>query len=72
MAGYCPNGYRLWCPVERKIAGRDVKFDEGSVIKIKRNVDSLFDDRDNKERIESDVEKKTYLNWTVMVIMYQS
>jgi hypothetical protein len=59
MARYCPNGYRLWCPVERKIiAGRDVKFDEGSVIKIKRNLDFLFDDGDNKERVESDVEKE--------------
>jgi hypothetical protein len=39
MAGYCPSGYRIWCPVERKIiAGRDVKFHEGRVIKIKGNV----------------------------------
>lgn len=29
MLGYCPNGYRLWCPEEKNIiAGRDVIFDE--------------------------------------------
>lgn len=29
MMGYCPNGYRLWCPEDRKLLfGRDVIFDE--------------------------------------------
>jgi hypothetical protein len=60
MVGYCPNGYRLWCPVEKKIiAGRDVKFDKGSVAKIKRNTASFeFDDSDNKGSIGSDAEKE--------------
>ena len=31
MVGYCPNGYRLWCPVRKKIfRSRDVIFDEES------------------------------------------
>jgi hypothetical protein len=29
MVGYCPNGYRLWCPQEKRIiCGRDIVFDE--------------------------------------------
>lgn len=29
MIGYCPNGYRLWCPEDEKLLlGRDVVFDE--------------------------------------------
>lgn len=29
MTGYCPNGYRLWCPEDKRIIlGKDVKFDE--------------------------------------------
>lgn len=29
LMGYCPNGYRLWCPEDRKLLfGRDVIFDE--------------------------------------------
>ncbi|KAF2889686.1 hypothetical protein ILUMI_16487 [Ignelater luminosus] len=29
MVGYCNNGYKLWCPEERKmILGKDVIFDE--------------------------------------------
>lgn len=29
MLGYCANGYKLWCPEEKKIIyGRDVVFDE--------------------------------------------
>jgi hypothetical protein len=60
MIGYCPNGYRLWCPVEKKIiAGRDVKFDEESVAKVKGNIAKFeFDDSDNKESTVSDVEKE--------------
>jgi hypothetical protein len=60
MVGYCPNGYRLWCPVEKKIiAGRDVKFDEGSVAKIQGNIAKFeFDDSDNRESIVSDVQKE--------------
>jgi hypothetical protein len=60
MVGYCSNEYRLWCPVEKKIiVGRDVKFYEGSVTKIKGNSAKFeFDDGDNKESTVSDVEKK--------------
>ncbi|XP_039309258.1 uncharacterized protein LOC113005856 isoform X1 [Solenopsis invicta] len=29
MMGYCPNGYRLWCPEEKRIIlGHDIIFDE--------------------------------------------
>lgn len=60
MVGYYPNGYRLWCPVEKKIiAGRDVKFDEGSVTKIKGSTGNFeFDDSDNTESIVSDAERE--------------
>jgi hypothetical protein len=33
MLGYCPNGYQLWSPEDRKIvSGRDVIFDESKTI----------------------------------------
>jgi hypothetical protein len=65
MVGYCPNVYRLWCPVEKKItAGRDVKFDEGSVAKTKRNTANFeFDVSDNKESIGSEAEKENLSEW---------
>jgi hypothetical protein len=61
MVRYCPNGCRLWYTLEKKIiAGKDVKFDEGSVEMIKGNIAKLeFDDSDNEESNVLDVEKKT-------------
>jgi hypothetical protein len=46
--------------VEKKIiAGRDVKFDEGNVTKIKGNIGNLeFDESDSKLNIVSDAEKE--------------
>ncbi|GAB1869619.1 Gag-pol polyprotein [Camponotus japonicus] len=41
MMGYCPNGYRLWCPEDNKLLfGRDVVFDE---TKFSFETDNFYD-----------------------------
>lgn len=45
LVGYCPNGYRLWCPINQEIVeGRDVLFDETSMYKKKTMVDVNIND----------------------------
>lgn len=48
MIGYCKNGYKLWCPEDRKvISGKDVIFDESRF---------LFDGSTSEDWIKSNEE----------------
>lgn len=47
MVEYCPNGYRLWNPANKKILlGRDVKFVETKFVNSKELTDYLETDSD--------------------------
>lgn len=57
LVGYCPNGYRLWCPMDGKvIQGRDVKFDESKFYKTKEFGDwSTSENEENNPDFNSSV-----------------
>ena len=54
MMGYCINGYRLWCPEDKKnFLGRDIVFDESKFLyedKITTDTSELnLDDKNNSD-----------------------
>ncbi|KAH0813975.1 hypothetical protein GEV33_008816 [Tenebrio molitor] len=71
MVGYCPNGYRLWCPQEKRIiCGRDIVFDE-TKFAIKEpsfyrseqvEEEQAEEETDEKDRFESDTETEEKAN----------
>jgi transposase InsO family protein len=55
MVGYCHNGYRLWCPEQRKVLeGRDVTFNEFKFAGDTETTDWDADAADNNRRTTSD------------------
>jgi hypothetical protein len=71
MVGYCPNGYRLWCPQEKRIiCGRDIVFDE-TKFAIKEpsfyrseqvEEEQAEEETDEKDRVESNTETEEKAN----------
>lgn len=55
LVEYCPNGYRLWCPMDEKvIQGRDVIFDESKFYKNQEFGDwSTSDNEENNSDFNS-------------------
>lgn len=63
FVGYCINGYRLWCPQERKIYfGHDVIFDEHKFIFDRSNNDFWNHSEDDDENDQVTVSKNLIQN----------